>query len=281
MKAFLEACTAGAERSFAIDVQADGKIVVGGHAPLLGGTVRRLLSNGTHDITFGGDGVYLLPGGFGGVSSVNASGAIHVVATKLLRLNVNPSVVNFSFTFETFPQKLVVQFNDDVGDSLASTDIIVRNRTTNSTLGVSNYVIESFSRSTNTAAISFNNVLANGDYEVTFSSTGITNRQNMPLSGNRIQNFFFLLGDANRDRAVNLADFNILAANFGQAGRTFSQGNFDYDPAGNVNLADFNILASRFGSALAGVSSTPPLGGGSGRAGDLSNDRLEDECNRL
>jgi hypothetical protein len=48
---------------------------------------------------------------------------------------------------------------------------------------------------------------------------------------------------------VNLADFNILAANFGQSPRDFTQGDFDYDTA--VFLSDFNILASRFGQVLA------------------------------
>jgi hypothetical protein len=61
--------------------------------------------------------------------------------------------------------------------------------------------------------------------------------------------FFFLQGDANHDRRVNLQDFNRLAANFGRTGgATFSQADFNYD--GNVNLQDFNILAGRFGGAL-------------------------------
>jgi hypothetical protein len=60
--------------------------------------------------------------------------------------------------------------------------------------------------------------------------------------------FYFLQGDANHDGRVNLADFNILAANFGQSNRTFSQGDFNYD--GTVNLSDFNLLAGRFGQAL-------------------------------
>ena len=61
-----------------------------------------------------------------------------------------------------------------------------------------------------------------------------------------------LAGDATRDRAVNLSDFNVLAANFGQSNRTFSQGDFNYD--GAVNLSDFNILAPRFGQVLASAS---------------------------
>ena len=77
--------------------------------------------------------------------------------------------------------------------------------------------------------------------------------------------FDFLNGDANRDQRVNLADFNVLAANFGQSGRNFSQGDFTYD--GIVNLSDFNILAARFGQVVApeGTWATQP---GSGRADD-------------
>ena len=43
--------------------------------------------------------------------------------------------------------------------------------------------------------------------------------------------FFFVNGDANRDQRVNLDDFNILAANFGQFGRAFSEGDVNYDGA--------------------------------------------------
>ena len=38
------------------------------------------------------------------------------------------------------------------------------------------------------------------------------------------------------------------AANFGQAGKTFSQGDFNYD--GLVDTIDFNSLASNFGQSL-------------------------------
>ena len=67
--------------------------------------------------------------------------------------------------------------------------------------------------------------------------------------------FFVLAGDANRDRSVNLSDFGILRANFGQSPRTFSQADFNYD--GVVNLTDFGILRSQFGKVL-----PPPDGRG-------------------
>ena len=52
-------------------------------------------------------------------------------------------------------------------------------------------------------------------------------------------------GDANLDGAVNLSDFNRLAANFGAGGAFWHNGDFNYD--GNVNLSDFNVLAANFG----------------------------------
>jgi hypothetical protein len=55
------------------------------------------------------------------------------------------------------------------------------------------------------------------------------------------------------DGAVNLQDFNRLAANFGASGALWSQGDFTYD--GNVNLQDFNRLAANFG-----MSASPSTG---------------------
>src|SRR5688572_25461923 len=55
-------------------------------------------------------------------------------------------------------------------------------------------------------------------------------------------------GDANLDGVVNLGDFNALAANFGQSGRTWEQGDFTED--GTVNLSDFNLLAANFGKQI-------------------------------
>jgi hypothetical protein len=63
-------------------------------------------------------------------------------------------------------------------------------------------------------------------------------------------------GDANLDERVNLADFNRVAANFGQNAR-WSQGNFDFNNV--VNLGDFNKLAANFGQ-----SGLAPDGAGSG-----------------
>jgi len=68
---------------------------------------------------------------------------------------------------------------------------------------------------------------------------------------------FILAADANRNRSVNLDDFTILAANFGQTGKVFTQGNFNYSPDGRVNLDDFTILAAQFGKTLPPLADLP------------------------
>jgi endonuclease/exonuclease/phosphatase family metal-dependent hydrolase len=62
-------------------------------------------------------------------------------------------------------------------------------------------------------------------------------------------------GDATLDDVVNLADFNVLAANFGSGDATWTTADFNRD--GAVNLADFNVLAANFGLSAAGPEVTP------------------------
>ena len=76
----------------------------------------------------------------------------------------------------------------------------------------------------------------------------MTNAAGISIAVDYALQFFFLAGDADHDADVDLDDFNILATNFGQSNRNFSQGDFNYDTL--VNLDDFNILAGRFGVAL-------------------------------
>jgi hypothetical protein len=96
-------------------------------------------------------------------------------------------------------------------------------------------------------------ILPDGDYRATIPAGAVADLSGNLLAADIVVEFFFLGGDANRDRSVNLDDFNILAANFGQPERTFSQADFTYD--GVVNLDDFNVLAQRFGSVLAPAAS--------------------------
>jgi hypothetical protein len=51
-------------------------------------------------------------------------------------------------------------------------------------------------------------------------------------------------------------DFSSLATNFGGAGMTFVQGDFNYD--GTVNSLDFTVLAQNFDQLLPAPAATLP-----------------------
>ena len=127
-----------------------------------------------------------------------------------------------------------------------------------------------YTAATRTAIVSFpgatnagvSGVLPDGDYLAALTNSGITDLAGNPLGGDGQFSFFFMMGDANHDRHVNLLDFNALAANFNQTGRNYTQGNFNYD--GSVNLLDFNILAARFNTTL------PMLPGATSLPGTIS-----------
>ena len=188
-----------------------------------------------------------------------------------------PAIANSNFLFETAPHRLAFTFSQNVGASLDTSDILLENLTTSQTIPATDLAV-SYDTGTNTGTFTYlpaNGVLGDGNFRATLLAAGITNGNGQPLGANHVFDFHVLAGDANRDGRVNLDDFNVLAANFGQTGRTFSQGNFNYDAGGNVNLDDFNVLASRFGTVLAGPSAT--TGSSFGRSHERDADEEDGE----
>ena len=163
---------------------------------------------------------------------------------------VAPTVLADNYKYQTAPHKLEFTFSEDVAASLVSGDFVVHNTTTNTTIPASDFTL-SYDANTNVATLSYipsGGVLPDGNYTVSVTAADVTDEAGNPLAANFGTTFFFLMADADHDGRVNLNDFNILAANFGQSPRDFTQADFNYD--GVVNLNDFNILAARFGAAL-------------------------------
>jgi hypothetical protein len=176
-----------------------------------------------------------------------------------------PAVTASGFHFATLPQRLTFTFNQNVGASLGLDDLVVSNVVNGSMVTPSSFA---YNAATNTATFSFNAPPPDGRYSARLLGGGISGPGgNLPAD--HAFEFTFLRGDADGDGRVNLNDFNILAANFGQAPRNFTQGDFDY--SGNVNLSDFNLLAARFGMTVAPAAS--PAGGDDDNDDDQSDDR--------
>jgi hypothetical protein len=199
-------------------------------------------------------------GGFTNRTAMDTDGDFVVAwvgfEVRAQRFGVVPEVTVSSFHFATAPHKLRFTFDRDVSASLGTDDLVVQNLTTMQTIPSSHFSL-AYDTATNVATFTYAGatagiagMLPDGRYAATLVAAGVTTVQGAPLAADIVLNFRFLQGDASNDGRVNLDDFNVLAANFGQSPRDFTQGDFDY--SGNVNLNDFNILAARFGQVLAG-----------------------------
>jgi hypothetical protein len=162
-----------------------------------------------------------------------------------------PSALRSEYRFDAQPADLRVEFSEDVGASLTLSDIEITNRNTSQVVPNASLAI-AYQATDDILKVTFpsfpNRVLPDGNYRLRIAAGNLTDAAGNPLTGDVVIDFFTLAGDANRDRIVNLGDFNILATNFGKSLRVFSRADFNYD--GIVGLGDFNVLASNFGHTL-------------------------------
>ncbi|MBC7821127.1 MAG: hypothetical protein IAG10_29930 [Planctomycetaceae bacterium] len=105
----------------------------------------------------------------------------------------------------------------------------------------------------NTATLQFpgyaaGGILPDGNYRVHVNAAGIEDQFGLPMVNDYDGDFFSLAGDANRDRAVKIGDFAVLATNYNQDEMTWADGDFNLDE--RVSIADFSILASNYNKTL-------------------------------
>jgi GH25 family lysozyme M1 (1,4-beta-N-acetylmuramidase) len=165
------------------------------------------------------------------------------------RDTTDPSVAATSFYLDALPQAVVVQFSEDVGSSLDVTDLSVQDQSNLDQPAIHPTSV-SYDPNTDVATFSFSSQLPNADYRATIAANDVKDAAQNPMAADLTYDFFFLVGDANRNGSVDLQDFNVLASNFGKSGMTFSQGNYDYSSDGDVSITDFNLLASNFGKSV-------------------------------
>ncbi len=180
--------------------------------------------------------------------------------------DAGPEVVQTTQTWQVSPHKLVFNIDRALASTVDGADFLVWNLDTNQPVNPQAFNVAQTGENA-TVTLTFDGVLPDGRYRATLTGAGVTNALGDPMFGDFVHNFFVLTGDANHDGRINLDDFNILAANFGQSGRDGSTGDFTYD--GIANLNDFNVLASKFGTVIAGAStSASPFGTGRQVDGD-------------
>lgn len=162
---------------------------------------------------------------------------------------VAPAVTAATFDRETAAQTIELSFSEYVGETFSPSDLVLTHLGTGSIVSPMSYAA-SYSTPTNIATLVFDAPLADGRYELTLAADQV---RDLAGNGNAAYAFAFnmLRGDANNDAVVNFDDLLVLAQNYGSTGNTFSEGNFDYDTAGNVNFDDLLLLAQNYGVQLA------------------------------
>jgi rhamnogalacturonan endolyase len=176
-------------------------------------------------------------------------------STKTATINIVVAplqISNSSFQYNSL-QSVSLTFNRDVDPAMLASALILQNLTTQTTISPTAIHI---ANSNGVATITFTNILADGNYQLTVKSATTLNSLGDQLSTDfTMPSFFVLSADANHDRTVNLLDLNALATNFGKSSVNFSGGDFDY--SGSVGIADFNLLTANFGKTLATPGPVP------------------------
>ncbi|MFT3787331.1 MAG: alginate lyase family protein [Tepidisphaeraceae bacterium] len=186
--------------------------------------------------TFAAKGQYTL--------TVTAKDAAGLKASNDVDVNVISlaAVIDQSFDFATTPNTLRFTLSNAIAASAFSA----------SSLTVTGLVSGAFAfaptgyrydSSANSVEFDLPTSIGDGDYRASLSAGNV-------LPAEVTFDFFSLTGDLNHDRTVSFADLLVLAAHYGQTGRSFAAGNADRDSVGNVNFADLLILAAHYGSSL-------------------------------
>lgn len=148
------------------------------------------------------------------------------------RIATTASLTSFAFEFET-RQAVVFNFDGDASVIFDRSSVSLINTATNQAISVGAL---DWNVTGTQATLLLTNQLPNGNYRVSVGSTSV--------------DFHILAGDANRDRRVDFADLLVLARNYNQSGRTYSEGNFDYSSDGLVGFGDLLILAREYNGSL-------------------------------
>jgi predicted outer membrane repeat protein len=157
-----------------------------------------------------------------------------------------------AFLFNQPRQTISISFDGDANAAtVAPGDLLLTNLTTGQNIDCGALSTANYDAATRSGRWSFSStVLPDGNYHAVLPAGTVADSFGTITPGDFAFDFFVLSADADRSQSVDTVDFNILATNFGQAGKTFSQGNFDYDAAGQVDSVDFNLLAANFSKTL-------------------------------
>jgi RHS repeat-associated protein len=205
--------------------------------------------------------------------SVRPSAIESLEQRQHLTLTATSTVFSHEGTYSNpNPHKVTIVFSADVGSSLIASDLIIDNITT----GAQNdrqfrdVFTLAYDAPSKTAVFTYDvdsdsgtvDVLPDGNYACSISKDDVTSSSGT-FSSDLKFNFFVLSGDVTgsspgvRDRTVDSTDLAVVTPNIGLTGKTYSQGNIDYDTAGAVTQPESDFVQNGYGKIL-GAPATGP-----------------------
>ena len=166
-----------------------------------------------------------------------------------------PRVTASAFEFEE-ARRVTFDFDLDVSVSLDAGDLLLTDAATGAAFSATAVTWDAAS---NHATFDLP-ALPDGDYAASIPAGSVDNG-GVPNDAGPTLGFFVLAGDANRDRSVDVLDFQIWRDHFGQSPALFSEGDFNYD--GTVDVLDFQLWRDAFGRSLPDAGSAILPAGGS------------------
>ncbi|MEZ0267448.1 MAG: S8 family serine peptidase [Phycisphaerae bacterium] len=155
----------------------------------------------------------------------------------------NPRVLSVTRDPSAVMPTFYVQFNVDVSPGLTAADFVLRDPAAAAT-------DLSYDTATNVATVRWNGALPVGNNWLDVVEDGaVVNAAGTGLEGERSFAFFYLPGDADLNRKVDLNDLVTVSNHYGLGtGASWLQGDFDHD--GAVGLNDLVILSNLYGTEL-------------------------------
>lgn len=194
------------------------------------------------------------------VVGADASGASIILFDKkprILAQTYNPSTNTFTFDFSL-----------DVSASLAASDLLLRNTTTNQTYALNT---PTWDAANNRAAFKVVGVLPRGSYQAQLPAANVTHALGAPLFSSGLVNFNYLPGDLNLDGQVGFNDVLAVAQHYGMtSGAVFATGDADYD--GDVDFNDLLLVGQNYGYSM--LFSQATIARSTTRGGTVAGDVL-------
>jgi hypothetical protein len=178
--------------------------------------------------------------------STNSNYAIGTTSQTIdLLENVKPLVLDESFGFAASPHRVSFTFNEDVGDSLQASDVLVTDVDTSLTIPAASFQWN-WNAKTGQGVATFimSGILPNGNYSAVVAPGGVVDGAGNPLASPAELDFEFLLGDLNGDGAITFDDYVRIDLGFNNGLSGYENGDINHD--GVVNFDDYVIIDIAF-----------------------------------